>query len=63
MTGNTTSINIGTPERPMWVSGKALEPKTSEGREWWEEVASGSIVLEPEVLDKLLELHEDQENS
>jgi hypothetical protein len=46
--------NIGSTEQPIRVPQKALEPLTPEGREWWGMVAEGSVILEPEVLDRLL---------
>ena len=48
-------VNIGSPERPIRVPQRALRSETEKGRAWWEKVATGSVVLEPEVLDKLLE--------
>ena len=47
-------VNIGTPERPVLVPEKSLQPKTAEGREWWGMVAEGSIVLKPDELNGLL---------
>lgn len=52
---NGNMVNIGTSERPIWVSETALQPQTPEGREWWEMVASGSVALPKETLDKLLQ--------
>lgn len=51
---NGEKVNVGTTERPKWVPKKALAPQNKEGREWWGMVASGSVVLEEEVLDGLL---------
>ena len=51
----TTMVNIGTPERPVLVPEKALQPDSNEGREWWGEVASGSVVLDEDALKLLLE--------
>lgn len=51
-------VNIGTTERPVFVPEKALKPSTDDGREWWGKVADGSVVLEDQTLDKLLELTE-----
>lgn len=48
-------VNIGSAERPIWVPKKALFPEDEEGCEWWGMVAEGSVELEPEVLDRLLE--------
>lgn len=41
---------------------KALKPKTQEGRKWWEMIVTGSVVLEPEKLDKLLEVTDDKKD-
>jgi hypothetical protein len=51
---STQMINIGTAERPIFVPEKAFLPQGSEGREWWEALASGSIILSDEALDLLL---------
>lgn len=48
-------VNIGTPEKPVLVPEKSLHPESAEGREWWGMITDGSVVLEPEVLDRLLE--------
>lgn len=48
-------VNIGSKENPIWLSEKALRPNTPEGQEWWGMVAEGSVVLQPEELDRLLE--------
>lgn len=53
-------VNIGSVERPILVSEKALEPSSDEGREWWGKVADGSIILEDEVLDLLLTMTENE---
>ncbi len=58
---NENMVNIGTPERPVLVPSKALLPKSDEGREWWEAVASGSVILEDKTLDLLLK-RTDEEN-
>jgi len=55
-------VNVGTPERPIWVSEKALQPETKEGGEWWAMIAEGSVVLKPEVLDRLLEVTESEKS-
>jgi len=55
VTGICEPVNIGSEESPVLVSEKALRPLTPEGREWWAMVATGSVVLKPEVLDKLLQ--------
>jgi hypothetical protein len=55
-------VNIGTSERPVLVSRKALEPDTPEGREWWEMVASGSVTLEEKELGKLLSVTDEKKN-
>lgn len=57
---NDQMVNIGSKESPMLVPKKALETKTSGWQEWWEMVANGSVTLEPEVLDRLLELTKDE---
>jgi len=48
-------VNIGSTEDPVFVPRKALKPLTLEGREWWAMIATGSVVLKPKVLDKLLQ--------
>jgi hypothetical protein len=60
MSANNDMVNIGTPERPIMVPEKSLKPETGEGREWWGAVAEGSVVLEDDVLSKLLELTKDE---
>jgi hypothetical protein len=57
----STEIGFGSAERPIMVPAKALLPESGAGREWWDAVASGSIVLEEEVLELLLE-RTDEEN-
>jgi len=52
---STEFVNIGTDKEPSMVPPKALQPDTKEGREYWEMVATGSVVLENQVLDLLLE--------
>lgn len=47
-------INIGSKEAPVYVSEASLNPASPEGRDFWEGVATGSIVLEDGVLDLLL---------
>lgn len=56
------TVNIGSKERPMLVPQKALEPESFEGRRWWNMVAEGCVILEPEVLDKLLEKIDGKKN-
>lgn len=51
-----SKVNIGTKEKPIWVPPKALAPGSPEGKEWWEMIATGSVVLESHVLDQLLEV-------
>lgn len=49
-------INIGTVERPIMVPEVASAPTdTVESRQFWNGVASGSIELPDDALDKLLE--------
>lgn len=59
---NGKRVNIGSPERPVWVPEKSLRPETEGGRSWWGRVASGSVVLKPEVLDRLLEATNNQKS-
>lgn len=47
-------INIGSKENPILVSNEALKPGEEAEREYWEGVASGSIIIEAEALDLLL---------
>jgi hypothetical protein len=53
---NLNTINVGSPENPVLVPGKALRPDSDEGKEWWEMVVSGSVNLKPDQLDNLLKL-------
>jgi hypothetical protein len=48
-------INIGSKENPVMVPDSALSPQSAEGREWWGDLADGSVVLDDKVLDLLLE--------
>lgn len=57
---NEKMVNIGTPERPILVPQKSLEPNTDEGREWWGMMAEGSVVLKPEEVDRLLKITDDK---
>jgi len=52
-------INIGSEESPVEVPDFVLNTATPAGKEFWENVANGSVVLGEEVLDKLLELTKD----
>jgi hypothetical protein len=54
MNDNLNMINVGTQERPVMVPEKALKPNTDEGNDWWEMLASGSVVLPDEDLETLL---------
>lgn len=54
MSDETNTINIGTAERPVFVPQEAVQPNTPEGEEYWQGVASGSIVPDEETLDLLL---------
>lgn len=54
MSDGPTLVNIGTAERPIMVPEESLHPDSETGAEWWEMVASGSVVLEDEKLDTLL---------
>lgn len=47
---STEFVNIGTDKEPSMVPPEALRPDTKDGREYWEMVATGSIVLENQVL-------------
>jgi hypothetical protein len=47
-------VNVGTAERPVMVPIHALEPSSVDGKEYWEGIASGSIGLDGDNLDKLL---------
>lgn len=48
-------VNIGSKENPVFVPESALEPDTPKGEEYFQMLASGSVVLPDEVLDALLE--------
>lgn len=54
-------INIGGIENPVYVPEKSLQPETDEGREWWDGVASGSIVLDEETLNLLLKKSDEEQ--
>lgn len=56
-------VNIGTEEAPVRVPEKALKPKTAEGREYWEMIAVGSVVLDTATLDKLIKRVNEQDSS
>lgn len=47
-------VNIGTEQDPLFVPPQALLPNTPEGDEYWQMVASGSINLGEDQLDKML---------
>ena len=48
-------INVGTPENPVLVPIDVAEDKNSViSTSWWNGIASGSIVVASEILDKLL---------
>lgn len=51
---NGKLVNVGTPERPIFIPEKALKLNSPEGLEWWQMVAEGSVTLPDETLDKLL---------
>ena len=48
-------INIGSAENPVMVPEQSLSTKSAEGRAWWNDLASGSVVLDEKALDLLLE--------
>jgi hypothetical protein len=48
-------INIGSKENPVMVPESALSPQSAEGRDWWEDLAGGSVVLDEKSLNLLLE--------
>jgi hypothetical protein len=52
-------INIGTPEKPIWIPQQALDIGSG-GEEWWQMYANGSATLSEEVLPVLLEHIETQ---
>lgn len=53
-TGNQL-INVGTAENPILVPKTVVARDGSDQeREWWNALASGSVVLPDEVLNKLL---------
>lgn len=45
-----TQVNVGTAEKPIMVPEQATKPTTDAGKEWWEMVAVGSIVVSQETL-------------
>jgi len=49
-------FDIGSSENPVFVPSDALNPETDEGREYWEGIATGSVVLPDESLDLLLKM-------
>lgn len=48
-------VNIGSKENPVVVPESALKPDTPEWEEYFQMLASGSVVLPDEALDALLE--------
>jgi len=49
-------VNIGTKERPIMAPEAATEPaNTPKSRQFWNGVASGSIILSEEAISRLLE--------
>ena len=47
--------NNNTDQKSNTIPSIALHPETQEGREYWEMVASGSITLDEQTMDALLE--------
>ena len=54
MSDNSNMVNVGTAEKPAFVPQAAVEPNTPRGEEYWQGVASGSIVPDDETLAALL---------
>lgn len=56
MSKEQTLINVGTDENPVMVPKEVVEDdgESITFRQWWEGVATGSIVVPAEVLDMLL---------
>jgi len=48
-------VNVGTAERQELVPAAALKPDTPKGREFWGNVASGTVSLSQEALGRLLQ--------
>jgi hypothetical protein len=53
MPNNRKKINVGSPEKPVWVPQCALSPETPEGNRWWGKVASGSVAIGPEHIGRI----------
>lgn len=51
---NPGFVNVGSAERPVMVPKHALKPSSNDGREYWDGIALGSIVLDDSTLDNLL---------
>lgn len=52
---NKDKINIGSPEKPVWVPQCAFLPETPDGNSWWGKVATGSVTIGPEHIDRIEE--------
>jgi hypothetical protein len=51
----SNSVNIGTTESPIYVPAHALKPKSQYGAEYWEGIATGSIIVSDGTLNALLD--------
>lgn len=47
-------INIGTKENPIMVPEDAIRSQEDAEQDFWEGVASGSVILDEEELNKLI---------
>jgi hypothetical protein len=57
MSAEQNLINIGTDQKPVRVPRVALEsPASPEGNAWWEAVATGTVAISEEAVDKALAL-------
>lgn len=52
-----TLVNIGTAERPCFVSEDALfSPQSASGNSWWGKVATGSVTISQRNLGRALKI-------
>jgi len=49
-------FNIGSSENPVFIPSDPLNPETDGGREYWEGIATGSVILPDESLDLLIKM-------
>lgn len=50
-------VNIGKPEKPIFVPEDAMfSPQSVNGNSWWEKVATGSVTLPEKGLQRTLKI-------